>query len=43
MSNFKTIDEARAYFSGDRFATENGMMPSRVWRWAHGTGTRWAA
>ena len=25
MSNFKTIDEARAYFSGDRFATENGM------------------
>lgn len=25
MSNFKTIDEARTYFSGDRFATENGM------------------
>ena len=25
MGNFKTIDEARAYFSGDRFATENGM------------------
>lgn len=22
---FKTIDEARAYFSGDKFATENGM------------------
>jgi len=25
MGNFKTIDEARAYFSCDRFATENGM------------------
>ena len=25
MGNFKTIDEARAYFSGDRSATENGM------------------
>ena len=25
MGNFETIDEARAYFSGDRFATENGM------------------
>ena len=25
MGNVKTIDEARAYFSGDRFATENGM------------------
>ncbi len=25
MSRFKTIDEARAYFSCDRFATENGM------------------
>lgn len=25
MGNFATIDEARAYFSGDRFATENGM------------------
>ena len=25
MGNFKTIDEARVYFSGDRFATENGM------------------
>ncbi|MBR3087154.1 MAG: hypothetical protein IKH04_12225 [Kiritimatiellae bacterium] len=25
MGNFKTIDEVRAYFSGDRFATENGM------------------
>ena len=22
---FKTIEEARAYFSGDKFATENGM------------------
>ena len=25
MGTFKTIDEAREYFSGDRFATENGM------------------
>jgi len=25
MGNFKTLDEARAYFSSDRFATENGM------------------
>ena len=25
MEHFKTIEEARAYFSGDRFATENGM------------------
>ena len=25
MGNFATIDEARAYFAGDRFATENGM------------------
>ena len=25
MANFATIDEARAYFSSDRFATENGM------------------
>jgi len=25
MSRFNTIDEARAYFSCDRFATENGM------------------
>ena len=25
MGNFKTIDEARAYFSCDRFATENGL------------------
>ena len=25
MSNFKTIDEARAYFSDDRFATGSGM------------------
>ena len=25
MSRFTTIDEARAYFSCDRFATENGM------------------
>ena len=30
MSNFKTIDEARAYFSGDRFATENGIRASCV-------------
>ena len=25
LSDFKTIEEARAYFSADRFATENGM------------------
>ena len=25
MGNFKTIDEAREYFSCDRFATENGI------------------
>ena len=25
MRNFKTIDEAREYFSCDRFATENGI------------------
>ena len=25
MEHFKNIEEARAYFSGDRFATENGM------------------
>ena len=25
MGNFKTIDEARDYFSMDRFATDNGM------------------
>ena len=25
MAGFKTIDEARAYFAGDRFATGNGM------------------
>ena len=25
MKTFKTIDEARAYFSDDRFATENGI------------------
>ena len=30
MSNFKTIDEARVYFSGDRFATENGIRASCV-------------
>ena len=26
MENFRTIEEARAYFSKDRFATDNGMM-----------------
>ena len=26
MGDFKTIEDARAYFSGDRFATENGMV-----------------
>ena len=26
MSTFKDIDAARAYFSGDRFAVENGMV-----------------
>jgi acyl-CoA thioesterase len=25
MSSFKMLDEARAYFSADRFATENGI------------------
>ena len=25
MSTFKDVDEARAYFEGDRFAVENGM------------------
>ena len=25
MGRFSTIEEARAFFSGDRFATENGM------------------
>ena len=25
MGNFKSIDDARAYFSADRFATENGI------------------
>ncbi len=25
MGNFKTIDEARAYFAEDRFATDNGI------------------
>ena len=25
MSTFQNIEEARAYFSGDRFATDNGM------------------
>ena len=25
MGSFTTIEEARAFFSGDRFATENGM------------------
>ena len=25
MANFKTIDEARGYFSKDRFATDNGI------------------
>ena len=25
MSTFQNIEEARAYFTGDRFATENGM------------------
>ena len=26
MKGFATIEEAQAFFSGDRFATENGMM-----------------
>ena len=26
MGKFKTIEEAREYFSKDRFATENGMV-----------------
>ena len=30
MGTFKTIDEARAYFSADRFATENGMTTDEL-------------
>ena len=30
MGDFKTIDEARDYFSKDRFATENGMTLDEV-------------
>ena len=30
MGNFKTPEEARAYFSKDRFATENGMSPDEL-------------
>ena len=30
MGNFKTIDEAREYFSCDRFATENGITLDEV-------------
>ena len=30
MGRFETIEEARAYFSGDRFATENGMTLEEV-------------
>ena len=30
MGNFKTIEEAREYFSCDRFATENGMTLEEI-------------
>ena len=30
MSTFKDIEEARAYFEGDRFATENGMTLDEI-------------
>ncbi len=30
MGNFKTIDDAREYFSCDRFATENGITLDEV-------------
>ena len=30
MGTFKTIDEARAYFSADWFATEKGMTPDEL-------------
>ena len=36
MSRFNTIDEARAYFSCDRFATENGMTLDAI---GEGTST----
>lgn len=34
MSTFQSLDEARAYFTGDRFATENGMTLDAI---GHGT------
>ena len=30
MSTFKNIEEARAYFEGDKFATENGMTLDEI-------------
>ena len=30
MSTFKNIEEARAYFAGDKFATENGMTLDEI-------------
>ena len=36
MSTFNTIDEARAYFEGDRFAVENGMVIDAI---GEGTST----
>ena len=30
MSTFSSIEEARAYFEGDRFATENGMTLDEI-------------
>ena len=36
MSTFKSLEEARAYFKGDRFATENGMTLDAI---GEGTAT----
>ena len=30
MSTFKSLEEAQAYFKGDRFATENGRYSMRI-------------
>ena len=31
MSTFKTIDEAREFFTGDKFAMSNGMRIDELW------------
>ena len=36
MSTFKSLEEAQAYFKGDRFATENGMTLDAI---GEGTAT----